>query len=64
MEQINQDNNVLERTLLTVLLWAGLWGLIDIGIHKFQTPTRVVILLCLVIFSFYLLKNRGHINYL
>ena len=64
MDQINQDNNFLERTLLTVLLWAGLWGLIDIGIHRFQTSTRLVILISLVILSFYLLKNRGHINYL
>ena len=61
---MDQDRIVLERTLLTVLLWAGLWGLIDIGIHRFQLPTRIALLLCLVIGSFYMLKNRGHISYL
>ena len=59
---MDQDHIILERTLLTVLLWAGLWGLIDMCIHRFQTSTRIAILLFLVIVSFYLLKNRGHIN--
>ena len=59
---MDQDSIVLERTLLTVLLWAGLWGLIDIMIHRFQTTTRVAILLSLSIISFYLLKNRGHMH--
>lgn len=59
---MDQDRIVLERTLLTILLWAGLWGLIDICIHRFQTSTRIAILLILSIISFYLLKNRGHIN--
>ena len=59
---MDSDQIILERTLLTVLLWAGLWGLIDIGIHRFQTSTRLLILISLVISSFYLLKNRGHIH--
>ena len=59
---MDQDRIVLERTLLTILLWAGLWGLIDICIHRFQTSTRVAILLTLSIISFYLLKNRGHMH--
>jgi hypothetical protein len=61
---MEQENIILERTLLTVLLWAGLWGLIDLAIHKFQTSTRIAILLVLVIGSFYLLKNRNHLEYL
>jgi CHASE2 domain-containing sensor protein len=59
---MEKDQSVLERTLLTVLLWAGLWGLIDIGIHRFQTPTRVAILAIIVITSFSMLKMRGHIH--
>jgi hypothetical protein len=59
---MDQDAAYLERTLLTVLLWAGLWGLIDLAIHKFDVGTRAGILLFLAISSFLLLKKRGHIN--
>lgn len=61
---MDQDRQYLERTLLTVFLWAGLWGLIDLVIHKFEVATRAAILLFLAITSFLLLKKRGHINHL
>ena len=53
----------LEETILTVLLWSGLWGsisiLLDHYLKRFQTKFVVYIVITAVAFG--LLVTRGHI---
>jgi hypothetical protein len=53
----------LEETILTVLLWSGLWGsisiLLDHYLKRFQTKFIVYVIITAVAFG--LLVSRGHI---
>jgi hypothetical protein len=53
----------LEETILTVLLWSGLWGsisiLLDHYLKRFQTKFIVYVIITIIAFT--LLVGRGHI---
>lgn len=53
----------LEQTILTVFLWIGLWGIINMFFEHYckSFGTQLFVYIVFVITSFTLLKNRNHL---
>ena len=54
----------LEHTILTVLLWAGLWGMLSLFIEHFihSFGFKLLVYFTLVLVSFSTLLSRDHIK--
>jgi len=60
---MSQFHRFLEYTVLTIFLWIGLWGAIDLLVEKYELTfsQKMSMYACFAIVSFYLLYVRDHI---
>lgn len=51
----------IRNTILTVILWSGLWGIISLIVHSYVTSFegQFITYLAMAIFAFYLLKEEN-----
>ena len=60
----DHHHKYLEQTILTVCLWAGLWGTLSLFIDHFVQSFgfKLLVYFTLVLISFYMLLTRDHIK--
>ena len=60
---MNQAHRFLEYTLLSIFLWIGLWGAVDLLVEKYDLTfsQKLTMYACFAFVSFYLLYIRDHI---
>ena len=64
MEIKTHHHKYLEQTILTVFLWAGLWGMLSLFIDNYVQSLgfKLLVYFTLVLFAFTALLCRDHIK--